>query len=277
MRDARKRYAIIEFPCEKPNSNLYWDGDIDAINGGFSPANDAFFAGQVIQDMYQSWYGIPALSINNKPMVLDMWVHKRLGNAYWNGYAMTFGDGGKEFYPLVSLGIAAHEISHGFTQQQSGLLYIDQPGGLNESFSDMAAAAAEYYATQKNTWQIGAEILKTDGKALRYLDEPTKDCEGKFPGDNCSINHIKDFTPELNPHFSSGIFNKVFYVIATSPRWNTKKAFDIMVQANRFYWTPLTNFVEAACGVMSSARDYHYDLNTVKRAFSMVGIETSTC
>ena len=73
-----------------------------------------------------------------------MLVHygKNLDNAFWNGSFVHFGDGGKTFYPTVGLDISSHEISHGFTQQHSGLIYKGQSGGLNESFSDMAGEAA---------------------------------------------------------------------------------------------------------------------------------------
>ena len=64
-----------------------------------------------------------------------------------------------------------------------------------------AAQAAEFYSTGKNSWQIGPEIVKGKG-ALRYMDDPTKD--GK------SIANVKDYTDDLNVHYSSGVFNKVF-------------------------------------------------------------------
>src|SRR3546814_2197425 len=35
--------------------------------------------------------------------------------------------------------------SHGYTEQNSGLNYSGQSGGINEAFSDMAGEAAEYY------------------------------------------------------------------------------------------------------------------------------------
>src|SRR5260221_14156383 len=111
----------------------------------------------------------------------------------------------------------------------------------------MAAMAAEYYATGHNTWQIGTEIMKSDS-AIRYMDEPTKDCfPGDRPGDDCSISQVKDYHEGLDVHFSSGIFNKVFYLLSTTPGWNTKKAFDLMVQANANYCTSTDNFEAAAC------------------------------
>ncbi|MBV8801868.1 MAG: M4 family metallopeptidase, partial [Gammaproteobacteria bacterium] len=247
-------------------------------NGGYNPSNDALFVGKVVQEMYRKWYNIPALvDDKGKAMMLIMRVHEYMDNAYWDGSSMTFGDGIDMFYPLVSLGVGAHEISHGFTQQHSGLEYWSQSGGLNESFSDMAAQAAEFYANGHNSWQIGPEIMKGDG-ALRYMDDPTKDCNGGSPGDWCSIDNVKDYYDGLDVHFSSGIFNKAFYLMGSDKGWNnTKKAFDVMVKANQDYWTPTTSFADAACGVLKATTDFHYDTDVVKAAFANVGIDVSDC
>ena len=186
---------------------------------------------------------------------------------------MTFGDGIEVFYPLTSLGVAAHEVSHGFTEQHSNLAYYTQSGGLNESFSDMAAQAAEFYSTKKNSWEIGPEIFKEDNQALRYMDEPTKDCpKGRSPGQHCSINHMSQYNESLDVHYSSGIFNKVFYLLGTAKGWDTKKAFDVMVKANMAYWTPTIDFYNAANCVLKAAKDLNYSQAVVKKAFSDVGI-----
>ncbi|MBO7942914.1 M4 family metallopeptidase, partial [Streptomyces sp. S9] len=107
---------------------------------------------------------------------LTMRVHysNSYENAFWDGSAMTFGDGATTFYPLVSLDVSAHEVSHGFTEQQSGLVYSGQSGGINEAFSDMAGEAAEYYMNGTNDFLVGAQIFKASG-ALRYMDDPTRD------------------------------------------------------------------------------------------------------
>ena len=175
---------------------FYWSGAPEKINDGYSPGNDAFFGGQVIKHMYQDWYNVPVLTNpDGTPMMLNMVVHSDMDNAYWDGREMTFGDGITMFYPLVSLGVAAHEISHGFTEQHSGLEYHSQSGGMNEAFSDMAAQAAEVYAygSGKNSWQIGPEIFKAPNEALRYMDKPSKDCGGRTPGDWCSIDDASQY------------------------------------------------------------------------------------
>lgn len=264
---------IAQFPCEATDAQhgtIYWDGERDAVNGAYSPINDALYAGKIIKEMYQNWYHVPVLINNGRPMMLVMRVHARyedgaaLENAYWDGQSMTFGDGEDYFYPLVSLGVAAHEISHGFTEQHSGLIYASESGGLNESFSDMAAQAAEYYSYGKSSWQIGGEIVKNQGEALRYMDEPTRD--------GFSISDVRDFDDDLDVHQTSGIFNKAYYLLSNSKDWNAKKAFDVMVHANMYYWTSMSTFEAAACGVRRSAHDYKYDIHSVDLAMAGVGI-----
>jgi pseudolysin len=230
----------------------------------------------MIKGMYQDWYHLPVLTTGNgKPMLLTMVVHEKgLDNAYWDGEKMTFGDGQDYFYPLTSLGVAAHEISHGFTSQHSDLEYYGQSGGMNESFSDMAAISADIYAYGKTNWQIGAEIVKQDNTALRYLDQPSKDCGGLG---SCSIDDASQYNSGLDVHESSGVYNHLFYLLATSPNWDAHKAFNVMVQANMSYWTPTTNFASGACGIIKAAKDYDYDIQAVENAIKAVKIDISNC
>lgn len=268
-----ERFACAATDAE--HNNIYWNADLDLTREGYSPANDALYIGRVIKEMYQSWYNLPALTDwLGQPLKLTMHVHakdmygQKMDNAFFFPYTMQmyFGDGVKLFYPLTSLGVGSHEISHGFTSQHSNLAYEKQSGGLNESFSDMAAQAAEFYSTGKNGWQIGPEIVIGEG-ALRYMDEPTKDGH--------SIDNVKNYNDDLNVHYSSGVFNKVFYTLATSEGWDTHKAFNVMVKANMDYWTSTTSFEWAACGVHKAAHDYGYDMAAVDHAFSVVGIDTA--
>lgn len=276
-----KNKQIIKFRCEEQNEQhgkIYWDGDQDAVNGGYSPANDALFGGAVIIDLYQQWYCIPVLTQNNKPMVLNMVVHEPIDNAYWFAGVMTFGDGVKYFYPLTSLGVAAHEISHGFTEQHARFSNKGQTGGMNEAFSDMAAQAADVFAYGKNNWQIGPEIFKNSDRAIRYMDQPSKDCFGtSIPGKSCSIDNLSQYKPGVDVHFSAGIYNRAFYLLATSEGWTVRKAFDVMVTANMHYWTSQSTFVSAACGVLKATKELGYDKEAVKLAFEGVGISTQAC
>lgn len=271
---------VVSFKCNQPDpdhNNVMWDGSFDQVNGGYSPTNDALFGGQVIKRMYQDWYGVPVLTKHGKPMMLNMVVHSDMENAYWDGEKMVFGDGYSTFYPLTSLGVAAHEISHGFTEQHSNLEYSEQSGGMNEAFSDMAAQAAEFYAYGKNSWQIGPEIFKAENEALRYMDKPSKDCRGDTPGNDCSIDDASQYTSDLNVHYSSGVYNRFFYLLGTSEGWDPHSAFDVMVQANRYYWTSNVTFDKGACGVLKAAEDLKKDTTAIRAAFDQVKVNYSDC
>src|SRR5690606_12010404 len=139
---------------------------VKSINGAYSPLNDAHYFGKVIFDMYDDYVGSAPLTFK-----LTMKVHysNNYENAFWDGSSMTFGDGRNTFYPLVSLDVSAHEVSHGYTEQNSGLNYSGQSGGINEAFSDMAGEAAEYFFNGgSNDFLVGAQIFKGSG-ALRYM------------------------------------------------------------------------------------------------------------
>ncbi|MBU2896718.1 M4 family metallopeptidase [Vibrio hepatarius] len=232
-----------------------------AVNGAFSPLNDAHYFGNVVFDMYKNWFDTAPLSFK-----LMMRVHygSSYENAFWDGEAMTFGDGGSMFYPLVSLDVSAHEVSHGFTEQNSGLIYANQSGGMNEAFSDIAGEAAEYFMKGTNDWMVGRDIFKEEG-ALRYMEDPSRD--------GSSINHASDYYDGLNVHYSSGVFNKAFYHIATTEGWDTKKAFELFVLANQIYWAEDSNYWQGACGVKNAANDLGYSTDDVVAAFDIVGVE----
>lgn len=233
---------------------------VKAINGAYSPLNDAHYFGGVVFDMFNAYMGSAPLSFQ-----LTMRVHYGHGyeNAFWDGSAMTFGDGGNIFYPLVSLDVSAHEVAHGYTEQNSGLIYQNQSGGINEAFSDIAGEAAEFFMTGGNDFLVGAQIFKGAG-ALRYMDDPKRD--GR------SIDHASDFRPGMDVHYSSGVYNKAFHLLATTAGWDTKSAFQAFARANRDYWTPSTDFDSGACGVQQAAADMGKDVQQVAAAFAAVGV-----
>jgi pseudolysin len=293
----------ITYPCAEQDSkhnNVFWNGSMDAENGAFSPDNDALYAGTVVMQLYKQWYKLPMLiNRDGSPMMLRMYTHydSDFENAEWDSdkEEIHLGDGADELYPLTSLGVVAHEVSHGFTSQHSDLVYANQSGSLYESFSDMAAQAAEQFAWGKTTWQIGPEIMKAPNEALRYMDTPSKDCRpGDKPGDGCSIDRADQFDALVKfgrqkyhlygdrlqsyiVHLASGVFNHAFYYLATSEGWDVKKAFQVMIHANSFYWTKTSNFKNAACGVVKATKDLHYDTAAVLASFDKVGIDATTC
>lgn len=288
----------------------------DIVNGAYSVGNDAYYFGHTIIKLYKDWYGVNALQDTaGHPQQLIMRVHfgTHYDNAFWDGEheTMTFGDG-DSLYPLVSLDIAAHEVSHGFTQQHANLEYHDESGALNEAFSDMAGQAARaylletypelynkaYMSENQITWGIGETVIRPDFPitALRFMDLPSKDGDSADCLDKslarsqrsiCAISYPElliaantHYPDELDRqsfivHTGSGVFNRAFYLM--SQQLDIKTAFHIMLLANAKYWTPTTDFNEGACGVLNAAKDLSINLDLIQSIFKKVGIDAKEC
>src|SRR3546814_11143157 len=76
----------------------------------------------------------------------------------------------------------------------------------------------------------------------------------------------------MDVHYSSGVYNKAFYLLANKSGWNTETAFQAFARANRDYWTASTDFDQAACGVDQAATDLGFREADVASAFSSVGV-----
>lgn len=280
----RRTQNTISFPCsatDPMHGGLYWNADFGAVNGGYSPENDTMYAIDVITNMFNAWYGIPP-KVDQKglqaPIIIRL--HDKVddvGLMYNADYDLFVGDGVSAYYPLTSLNVFGYLTGSLFTKQHSALNWDNsQSEGINIAFSCMTAMAAEFYATGKNTWQISGEISKT-GTPLHYMDTPSKNCNGKQPGDYCDIDTLSQYHDDMMGYFSSGLFNRAFYLLATTNGWNTHKAYDVFLQANRYHWKSDTDFHSGACAAVVSAIGLGYDAAAVVNAFSGVGIDTRNC
>lgn len=234
------------------------------INGAYSPLNDAHFFGNATYQMFQEWFGTPPLNFD---LILKVHYGYEYENAFWDGSTMTFGDGASMFYPLVDANVVAHEVAHGFTEQNSNLIYQGQSGGINEAYSDMAGEALEQFVFGEVDWLMGAAIFKDPNGALRYLEQPSRD--------GMSIDHASQYYEGMDVHFSSGVFNRAFFLLATTHGWDVRQAFEVFTYANRYYWQANSTFESAACDTILSASDLDRRWLDVNAAFTAVGVNCS--
>lgn len=236
-------------------------------NSGISMINDLFhYSGKTI-DMYNTYLGERPLSGVLKANAKYVYGH----DEYWDGNGIVFEGGDEIYYPMTSLDFVAHEISHAYTEGNSGLYSAGEPGAINESFSDMAAQAAKYYTTGTANFLIGDEVVKPgviqkNGKpmlASRYMNNP--------PQDGYSIDNVNNYTGQ-DSHYASGIYNKVYTLLAQSSGWTPESAFKLFARANALYWNPATGFIQGACDTLRAARDLDYNQSDVANAFSQAGI-----
>jgi len=255
---SRNKQTPISFVCSQ--------GFSDPVNGAYSVANDAFFFGNKCGTLYEAKYNFRAL-----PWTPRLVVHysRCYDNAFWDGRDMYFGDGCSYFYPLVSQDVVTHELAHGITSTHSNLEYREQPGGINEAFSDIAGEVSEVWSfPEGNDWMVGEQLFKRTG-ALRYFDDPTRD--GR------SIGHADDFRSGMDVHYSSGVFNRAFYIMVHDKGLDIYEAFDCFLVANRQIWTVLTQFDAGGCGVAQACIRQGIDHTPVVEAFEIVGIDFTGC
>jgi Zn-dependent metalloprotease len=229
-------------------------------------------------------------SIDNRGMNLCLNVHygEKYMNAFWDGDEMTFGDGdGEIFVSFVdSLDVVAHELGHGVTDFTGKLIYKDQPGALNEHFSDVFGSVitqwAEGTSAEDADWLVGDEIMGPElrGEALRSMAEPGTAYDNDLIGNDPQPGHMKDYYKGSDDyggvHINSGIPNKAFYLAAMDI--GTDKAAQIWYHTLQTI-SPTAGFKDAAKKLSLSARILaknemvpRCSPQTVRAAFRAVGL-----
>ncbi|MCW3841551.1 M4 family metallopeptidase [Micromonospora yasonensis] len=269
-------------------SNVFGDG---TLANRQTTAADAHYGAAETWDYYRNTFG--RNGIRNDGVAAYSRVHYSTNyvNAFWSDscFCMTYGDGdaSQGWTPLTSLDVAGHEMSHGVTSNTAGLRYSGEPGGLNEATSDIFGTLVEFYANNANDpgdYLIGEE-LRTNGVPLRYMDQPSKDGQSA----DCWSRRVG----RLNVHYSSGVANHFFYLLAVgsgsssygnSPTCNggtvtgigNAKAGAIWYRALTVYMTSLTDYAGARAATLSAAADLYgagsAEYNTVAAAWSAVSV-----
>lgn len=132
------------------------------------PGVDAHYYANVIDDFYGDVFARNSIDDAGMPIISTVHYDTAYCNAFWNGEQMTYGDGdGTNCLALSGgLDVVGHELTHGVTEFTSGLLYENESGALNESFSDMMGNTSEFYADQRGLdpaaepdWLIGEDVI----------------------------------------------------------------------------------------------------------------------
>lgn len=250
---------------------------------------DAHYGAAKTFDYYKTTFGRTGIFNNGTGVPSRVHYGSSYANAFWDGTQMTYGDGQSNQAPLVELDVAGHEMSHGVTEHTAGLDYTGDAGGLNEATSDIFGTMVEFYANNPSDtpdFLIGEEInINGNGTPLRYMDKPSKD-GGSFDCWSSSV-------PNSDPHYSSGVGNHLFYLLANgsgqstygnSPTCNGStvagigrdKAAAIWYGALSQYMTSNETYAKARLDTVKSATDLYGASSTevaaVKAAWSAVSV-----
>lgn len=198
-----------------------------------------------------------------------------MGNAFWNGQAMFYGNGDGAFQPLArGLDVAGHEMTHGVVQSTANLEYEGESGALNESFADVFGTMID-----RDDWKIGEDVVKTSAfpsGALRNLEDPHNGASTNNFNAGWQPRHYderyKGSEDNGGVHINSGIPNWAFYKFATAV--GKDKAEKVFYRALTNYLTKSSKFIDCRIAVIKAATDLYStaEINAAKKAFDEVGI-----
>ena len=277
--------------------------DTDNVWGNGTTSNtqtigvDAQYGTQMTWDYYKFIHGRNGIANNGAGAYNRVHYSRSYNNAFWSDscFCMTYGDGdGVTFNPFDSLDVAGHEMSHGVTSRTANLTYSGESGGLNEATSDIFGSMVEFYANNANDtpdYLIGERLYKTSGRYLRSMIKPSVDGSSS----DCYYSTVGN----LNVHYSSGVANHFFYLLAEgttsgspSPTCSTgdtrvatgpgsvtgigrAKAEKIWYRALTTYMTAGTSFAAARTATINAANDLYgansAESNAVAAAWTAVG------
>lgn len=264
-------------------------------------AADILYAFQKSWDYFLNVHSKAGVSQDRKKMRLS--VKKTCNNASFAPYAVTYSghilydqettlrfssckyDGSTEqgeYKHYGTLDIVGHEFAHGITHFGPGLIYQGESGGINEATSDIFGTMIEFYANapeDEPDYTIAEKV-----KFLRYMYEPSLDQK--------SVDYWSNDVGYLSVHYSSGIGNHFFYLLAegsnpengpASPTYNNEiltgigneAAADIWYDALMQCMLPTTDYCHArACTIRHAPEVYK---QKVRRAWDAVNVNPKQC
>lgn len=223
-------------------------------------------------------------------------------NAFWCGVCgpngqgiMSFGSGmpqgfflnvtGRSYtYLSGALDVAAHELTHAVTSFTSQLIYQNESGALNESFSDMMGKSAEFFyhpaggGVGQADYVIGKDAIRAARagslSGIRSMANP-----GLYGHPDHYSQRFTGAADNGGVHLNSGISNNAFYLAIEG---GTNRTSGLAVQgvgaANReqiekvFYRAftlllpPNATFLTARIATIQAARDLYGAGGNVERA-----------
>ena len=172
-------------------------------------ATDAHWGAEMTYDYFYQVHN--RNSIDGNGFLLKSYVHynTNYNNAFWDGQRMTYGDGnGTTFTPLTDLDITGHEIAHGLTSNTANLVYANESGALNESFSDIFGVSVTSFANNNTLqWSIG-EDATPNGLGIRSMSNPNA---FQDPDTYTGTHYYTGTQDNGGVHTNSGVQNHWYY------------------------------------------------------------------
>lgn len=284
------------FGSELPGELVRSEGDSPK---GDAAVDEAYDGAGHTYDLYSEVFG--RNSIDGKGMDVISTVHYMEGydNAFWNGEQMVYGDGDEDLPEetrlfnrfTAAVDIIGHELTHGVIQFEAKLQYWEQPGALNESFSDVFGSLVKQrvlnQTVEEADWLIGSGIFTSNvnGQAIRSMREPGSAYDDSVLGKDPQPGHFGDYVNTYSDnggiHINSGIPNRAFYLTAMEiGGYAWEKAGKIWYLALRDKLQATSDFQETADRLYQVAGEQFgqssREQKAIFNAWAQVGIDITT-
>jgi Zn-dependent metalloprotease len=212
---------------------------------------------------------------------------------YFHPGLLYFGDGdGFNFdYFAGGLDVVAHEISHGVTAFSSNLEYHDEPGALNEAFSDVMGISAEFFHLKPGqgpqrgpNFLMGEDVTKCCGGFIRSAQNPASVGDP----DHYSVRY-RGSADEGGVHINSTIITHAFYLAIAGGTnrvsginvtgigvANIERMERIFYRGFVFGLVPISQFRDARVATLQAATDLYgagsNERAQLERAWTAVGV-----
>ncbi|MEY4216891.1 MAG: hypothetical protein RLZZ68_1347, partial [Bacteroidota bacterium] len=229
---------------------------------------DAHWGAEMTYDYF--WQIHNRNSIDGNGFALKSYMHynTNYNNAFWDGQRMTYGDGnGSTFTPLTAIDITGHEIAHGLTSNTSNLVYANESGALNESFSDIFGVAVESFANNNALNWIMGEDATPNGNGIRNMANPNAFND---PDTYLGTHYYTGSQDNGGVHTNSGVQNFWYYLLTVGgsgtndinalynvAALGSLKAARIAFRNNTVYLTPNSDYSDARFYAIQSAIDLY--------------------
>ncbi len=199
---------------------------------GDTAVDEAYDGAGATYDLYDEIFERNSIDANGLQLVSVVHYHVGYDNAFWDGQKMVYGDGDEDLPEsdrlfnrfTIAVDIIGHELTHGVTQYEANLVYQDQSGALNESFSDVFGSLVKQRINNQTAseadWLIGEGLFTSNvnGTAIRSMKNPGSAYDDPVLGKDPQPGHMNDYVNTTGDnggvHINSGIPNKAFYEVA---------------------------------------------------------------
>jgi Zn-dependent metalloprotease len=227
-----QKYRLIYdagFGSNLPGVLVRSEGDTST---GDKAADEAYEGAGQTYDLFNTVFSRNSIDGNGMKLISSVHYLQGYDNAFWDGEQMVYGDGDEDLPEeerlfnrfTIAVDVIGHELTHGVIDYSARLDYQDQPGALNESFSDIMGILVKQrflgQTTEEADWLIGAGLFTSHikGKALRSMKDPGTAYDDPLIGKDPQPGHMKDYVKTSSDsggvHINSGIPNRAFYFAA---------------------------------------------------------------